>query len=58
MKKLTLRLEDVRVIGFEVVAPEAIGVGTVIGADALTRRTQCGESCLATCPDGGCLVAY
>jgi hypothetical protein len=51
MKKLKLRLDDVRVTGFEIVAPDVEGAGTVMGADALTRRTQCGESCLATCPE-------
>lgn len=57
MKKLKLRLEDVCVTGFQVVAPETVDAGTVMGADARTRlQTKCGESCLATCPDGGCLL--
>jgi hypothetical protein len=55
MKKLQLKLDDIRVTGFEVVARKADGTGTVIGADAITYMTRCSnditceESCNTNC---------
>jgi hypothetical protein len=59
MKKLSLRLDDISVTGFEVVAPETRGEGTVVGAAFLTRQTYCdqetcGYTCAPTCDPGFC----
>lgn len=59
MKKLSLRLDNIDVIGFEVVAPGRRGEGTVQGAEFLTRRTYCEQdtcwqTCAVTCDPSMC----
>ena len=51
MKKLKLMPEEIQVTGFEVVAPETDGAGTVNAAELLTIRTRCDgyDSCPDTC---------
>lgn len=50
MKKLSLRVDDVRVNSFEVGAEELNAGGTVKGAEALTRFTRCfDDTCFASC---------
>jgi len=46
MKKLHLKLDDIRVAGFETVAREANGAGTVMGADAITAKSLCYPTCV------------
>lgn len=52
MKKLSLKLDDIDVTGFEVVASPAGEEGTVQGAELITRQTYCvgDETCYQTCP--------
>ena len=53
MRKLSLKLEDIRVTGFEVLPPERKVVGTVHGAESLTRYTRCDwETCWESCKLG------
>lgn len=50
MKKLSLRIDDIHVSGFEVGAPESMGAGTVNGADAITVATGCDKiTCVGSC---------
>ncbi|HEV7586636.1 MAG TPA: hypothetical protein VGO40_00805 [Longimicrobium sp.] len=52
MNKLKLRLDDIRVNGFEVLPLAEYGLGTVKGAEALiTAVTRCQQD---TCWDGSC----
>jgi len=52
MNKLKLRLDDIRVNGFEVLPAEEAAAGTVRGAEALiTNYTQCQQD---TCWNGSC----
>ena len=52
MNKLKLRLDDIRVNGFEVLPPDEAGAGTVRGAElAITNFTQCQQD---TCWNGSC----
>ena len=55
MNQLKLRLDDIRVNGFEVLPSEAAVMGTVQGAD-LTRLTFCNQdTCFQTCDQATCL---
>jgi hypothetical protein len=52
MNKLKLRLDDIRVNGFEVLSPEVAGLGTVQGAEMpITNYTQCQQE---TCWNASC----
>ena len=52
MNKLKLKIEDIRVNGFEVLPPEESGSGTVKGAEiVVTINTGCEQY---TCWNGSC----
>ncbi|HKP74246.1 MAG TPA: hypothetical protein VJT67_01830 [Longimicrobiaceae bacterium] len=52
MEKLRLKLDDLRVDGFEVLPPDEAREGTVKGAEVvITAYTQCQQD---TCWNGSC----
>jgi hypothetical protein len=56
MKKLSLRVDDIHVAAFEVVARQGDRMGTVQGAEAISRYTYCDqETCFATCDQATCI---